>query len=116
MQPLLWPVREQLSGIVQGGLSGLTFPLACTIAKRITTGMSGDFKDGKFPEQTLTQFCRDLSDPLEVLTNLVYLAMHADPATNDFRQHLRMADNVLGDIRAKVLAHRVGESESEGAF
>jgi hypothetical protein len=52
------------------------------------------------PQDVLTQFCDDLSEPLEVLSNLVYLAIRNGPHTNDSHA----ADEILADVREAVLA------------
>jgi hypothetical protein len=56
------------------------------------------------PQDVLTQFCDDLSEPLEVLSNLVYLAIRNGPHTNDSRRYLHAADEILADVREAVLA------------
>lgn len=67
--------------------------------------MSGYSTDGKFPEDTLTQFCEDLSIPIEELTNVVYLAIRSGPDNSDSQRYLRAADKILAGIRETVLAH-----------
>ena len=61
--------------------------------------------DGRFPQDALTQFCEDLSIPIEELTNLVYLAIRSGPDTNDSRRYLHTADKILADVREAILVH-----------
>ena len=49
--------------------------------------------DGRSSEDALTQFCEDLSIPIEELTNIVYLAIRSGPDTSDSRRYLLVAEN-----------------------
>ena len=61
--------------------------------------------DGRSSEDALTQFCEDLSIPIEELTNIVYLAIRSGPDTSDSRRYLLVAEKILAGVRETVLAH-----------
>jgi hypothetical protein len=67
--------------------------------------MSRGWEAVESPRDVLAQFCDELSEPLEVLSNLVYLAIRSGPHTNDSRKYLHAADKILTDVREALLAH-----------
>ena len=71
----------------------------------ITISMSGYSIDGRSSEDGLTQFCEDLSIPIEELTNVVYLALRSGPDTSDSQRYLLVADKILAGVRETVLGH-----------
>jgi hypothetical protein len=67
--------------------------------------MNTRLESAKSSQDALSQFCEELSTPLEEVSNFVYLAARGGLSGNDSQRYLRLADKMLDDIRERVLTH-----------